>query len=198
VRAGAAFGPLRATATAGTASPHRPEQRHPPAKKVLHLPTVIHFPPALPGDATTADALAAPELQIGDDSIVDSALDVLNRAHVDYLLVRGVDGRCVGLVTRAQLAPYRAQSWYTERIRLRDIVHDRGPYPGTAASLAAAISAMHARSLPALPVLDEDGSAVGVLTLSALRSRPADPDEPHATGLGAARGAHPAAAHRGR
>lgn len=141
---------------------------------MLHLTTAIDFPAALPGDAATADALAPPDLQIGDDTIVDSALDVLNGAHVDYLLVRADDGRCAGLVTRAQLAPYRARSWYTERIRLRDIVHDRGPYPGPGASLAAAISAMHARSLPALPVLDEDGSAVGVLTLATLR-RSTDP-----------------------
>lgn len=135
---------------------------------MLQLTTAPHFPPALPGDAAAADVLAPPGLQIGDDAIVDTVVDILNSAHVDHLLVRADDGRCAGVVTRAQLAPYRARSWYTERIRVRDIVHDRGPYPGPRASLAAAAGAMRARSLPALPVLDEDGCAVGVLILSAL------------------------------
>ncbi|MFJ6213485.1 CBS domain-containing protein [Streptomyces sp. NPDC092296] len=132
-------------------------------------------PPALSGDATATEAATPAGLQISDDVIVDTALDILNSAHVDYLLVRGDDGRCAGVLTRAQLAPYRTRSWYTERIRVRDIVHDRGPYPGPRTPLAAAVGAMHTRSLPAVPVLDEDGCVLGVLTLAVLRTAPAAP-----------------------
>lgn len=113
---------------------------------------------------TVGDAMERAGQQIADDVIVDQALEILRAAEVDHLLVRGDDGRCAGLVTRAQLAPYLPRSWYTERTPLRDIVHDRGPFAWPEMTLLTAAVAMKARALGAWPVVDDDGYALGVLS----------------------------------
>lgn len=113
-------------------------------------------------------------LQIGDDVIVDTAIDILHSSGTDHLLVRGDDGRCEGLVTRLHLAPFRSRSWYTERTPVRDIVHDRAPFttPGTPAAEAAAD--LHTRGLDVCPVVDHEGYAVGLISLRRLRSSSTD------------------------
>ncbi|MFI2347539.1 CBS domain-containing protein [Streptomyces sp. NPDC019443] len=115
---------------------------------------------------TAADAMTSPGPQVGDDMIVDVALSVLIGAGVGHLIVRGEDDRCAGLVSRAQLTAYRSGSWYAEDTRLRDIVHDRGPFTLSETSLHEADYAMRARKLGASPVVDEDGYILGVLTLT--------------------------------
>ncbi|MEU9984322.1 hypothetical protein [Streptomyces sp. NPDC050856] len=109
--------------------------------------------------------------QIGDDMVVDLALSVLTAAGVPHLLVRDADGRCAGLVTQAQLmTAHRARpsgdSWYTDLTRLRDIVHDRGPFLSPVTSLRDAEPAMRGRAQWASPVVDDEGYALGVLVLS--------------------------------
>jgi hypothetical protein len=78
--------------------------------------------------ATVGDLMQHPELQISDDAMADTAMDVLLSSGVDHLLVRDEDGRCAGLLTRLHLAPFQARSWYTERTPVRDILHDRAPF----------------------------------------------------------------------
>ncbi|MGW1490375.1 CBS domain-containing protein [Streptomyces sp. NBC_00191] len=114
---------------------------------------------------TASDAMTAPGPQVGDDMIVDVALSVLIGAGVGHLIIRGEDDRCAGLVSRAQLTAYRGGSWYTEDTRLRDIVHDRGPFTLSETSLPEAEYAMRARSLGSSPVVDEEGYILGVLAL---------------------------------
>lgn len=114
---------------------------------------------------TARDAMDAPGPQVDDHMTVDVALSVLIGARVPHLLLRDEDGRCTGLVTRAQLAAHRGGSWYTERTRLRDIPLDRGPFTSAVAVLGQAVSAMRARTLDASPVTDEHGYALGVLAL---------------------------------
>lgn len=115
---------------------------------------------------TAGDAMTSPGPQVGDDMTVDLALSVLIGARVGHLLVRAEDDRCAGLVTRAQLTAYRSGSWYAEDTRLRDIVHDRGPFTSSVTSLHDAERAMRDRELEASPVVDEDGYILGVLTLT--------------------------------
>ncbi|MCX4824556.1 CBS domain-containing protein [Streptomyces sp. NBC_01142] len=110
--------------------------------------------------------MGSPGPQVGDDMIVDLALSVLIGAGVGHLLVRDEDGRCAGLVTRAQLTAYRRGSWYSERTRLRDIVHDRGPFTSSVTSVHEAERVMRSRKLAASPVIDEDGYTLGVLALA--------------------------------
>ncbi|TQK42781.1 CBS domain protein [Streptomyces sp. SLBN-118] len=114
---------------------------------------------------TAADAMTSPGPQVGDDMIVDDALSVLIGAGVGHLIVRGEDDRCAGLVSRTQLTAYRGGSWYTEDTRLRDIVHDRGPFTLSETSLPEAENAMRARALGTSPVVDEEGYILGVLAL---------------------------------
>ncbi|MEU4499610.1 CBS domain-containing protein [Streptomyces sp. NBC_00210] len=115
---------------------------------------------------TAADVMTSHGPQVGDDMIVDVALSVLIGAGVGHVIVRGDDDRCAGLVSRAQLTAYRSGSWYSEDTRLRDIVHDRGPFTLPETSLPEAEYAMRARDLGASPVVDEDGYILGVLALT--------------------------------
>ncbi|MFD9267046.1 CBS domain-containing protein [Streptomyces goshikiensis] len=115
---------------------------------------------------TVDDAMETAGPQIGDDMTVEVALAVMAGARADHLLVCDEDGLCTGLVTRAQLTTVRDSAAYTDRIRLRDVLGDRGPFTSPTTAMAEADYAMRYRRLTALPVVDEQGSALGVLALS--------------------------------
>ncbi len=114
---------------------------------------------------TVGDRMTGPELQISDDIMVDSAMDILQSSGADHLLVRDDDGRCAGLLTRLHLAPFQARSWYTERTPVRDIVLDRAPFATTDMPATTAATTMRARGLAVWPVVDPDGHAIGLLSL---------------------------------
>ncbi|MFJ6777393.1 CBS domain-containing protein [Kitasatospora sp. NPDC091257] len=121
--------------------------------------------PARPGHGlTVADAMEPCDYQIADDSTVDQADDILRGAHLDYLLVRGHDGRCEGLVTRTGLHPFLTRSWYTERTAVSATAHQRGPFAWPTMGLTLASIAMRIKHLAVWPVVDEDGYILGVLT----------------------------------
>jgi CBS domain-containing protein len=113
---------------------------------------------------TASDAMAFPGPQVGDDTTLDVALSVLVGAGVDHLLIRDADGVCSGLVTRAELTAHRVGSWFLEETKLRDILHDRGPFTTADTALGTAGTAMRDRMLEASPVVDPRGFALGVLT----------------------------------
>ncbi|MGW7445259.1 CBS domain-containing protein [Kitasatospora sp. NPDC054795] len=113
--------------------------------------------------ATVGDLMKRPELQISDDVMVDTAMDILRSSGADHVLVRDDDGRCAGLLTRLHLAPFQARSWYTERTAVRDIVLDRAPFATADMPATTAAAAMRARRLDAWPVVDHDGYAIGLL-----------------------------------
>ncbi|WP_406438429.1 hypothetical protein [Streptomyces sp. NBC_00631] len=115
---------------------------------------------------TARDAMHAPGPQVDDHMAVDVALSVLIGARVPHLLLQDEDGRCTGLVTRAQLAAHRGGSWYIDRTRLRDIPLDRGPFTPSMTRLGDAQAAMRGRTLDVSPVIDEHGYALGVLALT--------------------------------
>ncbi|MER8185851.1 CBS domain-containing protein [Kitasatospora sp. NPDC094015] len=115
--------------------------------------------------ATVGDLMKHPELQIGDDVMVDTAMDIMQSSGADHLLVRDEDGRCAGLLTRLHLAPFQARSWYTERTPVRDVVLDRGPFATVGMPIAAAAAAMRSRGLDVWPVVDRDGHVIGLLDL---------------------------------
>ncbi|MFE5977890.1 CBS domain-containing protein [Streptomyces sp. NPDC055893] len=83
---------------------------------------------ATPVDRKVADPTEAAAPRVGDDMTVEVALSVVISARSEHLLVCDDDGLCTRLVTRAQLAAVRDSSAYTDRIRLRDIPGDRGPF----------------------------------------------------------------------
>ncbi|MFE7188105.1 CBS domain-containing protein [Kitasatospora sp. NPDC057541] len=113
---------------------------------------------------TVADAMEPCDYRIADDSIVDQADDILRGAHLDYLLVRGHDGRCEGLVTRTGLHPFLARSWSTDRTAISATSHQRGPFAWPTMGLALAALAMRIKHSAVRPVVDEDGYILGVLT----------------------------------
>ncbi|WP_202918407.1 CBS domain-containing protein [Streptomyces cavernae] len=115
---------------------------------------------------TARDAMHAPGPQVDDHMSVDVARSVLIGARVPHLLLQDEDGRCTGLVTRAQLAAHRGGSWYSDRTRLRDIPLDRGPFTSSGVELSEAEAAMRVRALDVSPVIDEHGYALGILALT--------------------------------
>ncbi|MER6459852.1 hypothetical protein ABT278_05190 [Streptomyces sp. NPDC001228] len=110
--------------------------------------------------------LHAPGPQVDDHMAVDVALSVLIGARVPHLLLQDEDGRCTGLVTRAQLAAHHGGLWFSEQTRLRDISLDRGPFTVSTAALGEAEAAMRTRTLSVSPVVDEHGYALGVLAIT--------------------------------
>ncbi len=119
---------------------------------------------------TAADAMILPELQVGDHTAVDRALDVIIGAHVDILLVRTDDGLCAGVVTLAQLEHYRSPAWFSQDVRIRDIAYIQGPFARPDLPAAAAAAEMRAREIEVWPVVDEEGSALGVVTREGLEA----------------------------
>ncbi|MGW6985781.1 CBS domain-containing protein [Streptomyces sp. NPDC054932] len=115
---------------------------------------------------TVDDAMEAAGPQVCDDMTVEVALAVMAGARAGHLLVCDEDGLCTGLVTQAQLTAIRDSAAYTDRVRLRDLLGDRGPVASPATTMAEAEHAMRYRRLDALPVVDEQGSALGVLALA--------------------------------
>jgi len=104
--------------------------------------------------------------QVCDDMSVEVALAVMAAARTGRLVVCDLDGQCTGLVTRTELAAIRDSSDYTDRVRLRDILGDHGSFTSPVTTMAEAEHAMRTRRLGVLPVVDEQGSALGILALS--------------------------------
>ncbi|MFZ3474271.1 CBS domain-containing protein [Streptomyces sp. 4.24] len=115
---------------------------------------------------TVDEAMEAAGPQVCDDMTVEVALAVMAGSRADHLLVCDADGLCTGLVTQAQLTAVREGAAYTDRLRVRDLLGDRGPFTSPMTAMADAEHAMHYRRLTALPVVDEHGSALGVLALA--------------------------------
>ncbi|MET9963077.1 hypothetical protein ABZ128_29100 [Streptomyces sp. NPDC006326] len=111
------------------------------------------------------DAPEAADPQVCDDMTVEVALAVMASARTGHLLVCDEGGR-TGLVTQARLAAFRAGDTYTDRVRLRDVLGDREPFPFTSPLTATAETEqeMHHHRVDAEPVVAERGA--GVLALA--------------------------------
>lgn len=119
-----------------------------------------------PVHRTVGDAMEAAGPQVCDDMTVEVALAVMAGARAGHLLVCDEDGLCTGLVTQAQLAAIRDSAAYTDQVRLRDLLGDRGPVTSPVTTMAEAEHAMRYRRVNALPVVNDQGSALGVLALA--------------------------------
>ncbi|MDX3057686.1 CBS domain-containing protein [Streptomyces sp. NE06-03E] len=115
---------------------------------------------------TVADAMDTAGPQVCDDMTVEVALSVMVSARTGHLLVCDDSGLCIGLVTHARLAAVREGSAYSDRVRLRDILGDLGPFTSPVTTMAEAGHMMRYNQVDALPVVDEHGSALGVLALA--------------------------------
>jgi CBS domain-containing protein len=121
---------------------------------------------AAPVPRTAADAMQTAGPQVCDDMTVEVALSVMASARTAHLLVCDSDGVCTGLLTQAQLTAARDSSVYTDRVRLRDVLIDPGPFASPVTTITEAEHTMRYRRLDALPVVDERGNALGVLALA--------------------------------
>jgi CBS domain-containing protein len=117
-----------------------------------------------PARRTAVTVMDAPGPQVSDDMSVEVALSVMAAARTGRLVVCDQDDQCTGLVTRTELAAVRDSPGYTDRVRLRDILGDRGFF--TRPATTAAEYAVRSRRLGALPVVDRQGSAPVVVALS--------------------------------
>ncbi|MFF5900666.1 CBS domain-containing protein [Streptomyces argenteolus] len=116
--------------------------------------------------STVADVMDTAGPQVCDDMTVEVALSVMAAARTGHLLVCDDSGLCIGLVARAQLTAARDGSSYSDRVQLRDILGEGGPFASPVTSMAEAGHVMRFSRLDALPVVDEHGSALGVLALA--------------------------------
>ncbi|WP_051711674.1 CBS domain-containing protein [Streptomyces sp. NRRL S-350] len=104
------------------------------------------------------------DYQIAEDSTVEQADDVLRGAHIDYLPVRGHDGRCEGLVTHTSLRPFLPLTDSAERTAVGATAHRQGPFAWPSLSLALAARVMRIRHWAVWLVTDDDDYLLGVLT----------------------------------
>ncbi|GHD01400.1 hypothetical protein GCM10010313_13880 [Streptomyces violarus] len=119
-----------------------------------------------PVHRTAVEVMDAAGPHVCDDMSVEVALAVMAAARTVRLVVCDQDGQSTGLVTRTELAAVRDSSDYTDRVRLRDILGDHGSFASPVTTMAEAEHAMRTRRLGVLPVVDEQGSALGILALS--------------------------------
>ena len=121
---------------------------------------------ARPLHGTVVDVMDAAGPQVWYDMTVEVALSVMAAARAEHLVVCDEDARCVGLVTQARLTTVRDSSRYTDRLRLGDITDDSEPFVSPSATREEAEDAVPFGRLGLVPVVDEHGSALGVLALS--------------------------------
>ncbi|MFC8878321.1 CBS domain-containing protein [Streptomyces ardesiacus] len=121
---------------------------------------------ARPSHGTVADVMAAAGPQVWYDMTVEVALSVMAAARAEHLVVCDEDARCVDLVTRARLTAVRDSSRYTDRLRLGDITDDSKPFVSPSATREEAEEAVPLGRFGPVPVVDDHGSALGVLALS--------------------------------
>ncbi|MEK9519607.1 CBS domain-containing protein [Streptomyces sp. NPDC087908] len=115
---------------------------------------------------TVDDVMEVAGPRVCDDMTVEVALAVMTSARTGHLLVSDVDGLCTGLVTWDQLTAVRDSAAYTDEIRLRAVPGGRGLFTSPLTTTAEAEHAMRHRRLDVLPVIDEQGGALGVLALA--------------------------------
>ncbi|MFG2591401.1 CBS domain-containing protein [Streptomyces sp. NPDC048438] len=115
---------------------------------------------------TVADVMETAGPQVCDDMTVEVALAVMTSARTGHLLVCDDSGLCVGLVAQAQLTAAQGSYASSDMVQLRDIVGHRGPVTSPVTTMAEAARMMRNSHVNALPVVDEHGSALGVLTLA--------------------------------
>ncbi|EGG44555.1 CBS domain-containing protein [Streptomyces griseoaurantiacus] len=119
-----------------------------------------------PAHRTAVEVMDAAGPQVCDDMSVEVALAAMAAARTARLVVCDQDGQCTGLVTHAELAAVRDSSDCTDRVRLRDILGDHGSFASPVTTMVEAEHATRTRRLGVLPVVDEQGSALGILALS--------------------------------
>ncbi|WP_405753625.1 MULTISPECIES: hypothetical protein [unclassified Streptomyces] len=116
---------------------------------------------------TVADATDTAGSQAGDDMTIEVSLPVMVSARAGHLLVCDHDDLCAQQATQAQLAAVRDSSADTDRAQLRDMLGHRGPFTSPVTTIAEeARQAVRGRRPAALPVVDGQGSAPGVLALA--------------------------------
>lgn len=119
-----------------------------------------------PVQRTVVEVMDAAGPQVCDDMSIEVALAVMAAARTGRLVVCDQDDQGTGLVTQTELAAVRDSSAYTDRVRLRDILGGHGSLTSPVTAMAEAEHAICTRRLGALPVVDEQGKALGVLALS--------------------------------
>ncbi|MEO3850082.1 CBS domain-containing protein [Streptomyces sp. B8F3] len=121
---------------------------------------------AAPAHRKPTEVMDAAGPRVCDDMSVEVALSVMTAACADRRVGCDHDDQGTGLVTRTELAAVRDSPAYPDSVRSRDILSDHAPFTSPAATMAEAGHAMCPRRLGALPVVDDQGKALGVLALS--------------------------------
>ncbi|GGU69535.1 CBS domain-containing protein [Streptomyces daghestanicus] len=121
---------------------------------------------ARPWHGTVVNIMDAAGPQVWYGMTVEVALSVMAAARVEHLVVCDEDARCVGLVTQARLTAARDSSGYTDRLRLGDITDGSELFVSPLVTREEAEEAVPFGRLGLVPVVDDHGSALDILTLS--------------------------------
>jgi CBS-domain-containing membrane protein len=117
-------------------------------------------------DVTAADVMTSPVVTVQDSGTIWDAWSVLINCHVHHAVV--VSGeRCIGIVDDRVLV----QAWQRGPSALRStpirtLLHDRTSCVLPASPLAHVASLMNTERLEAVPVVDDGGRLLGLITIS--------------------------------
>ncbi|NJE11169.1 IMP dehydrogenase [Thermococcus sp. MAR1] len=103
-------------------------------------------------------------ITIGPDETLDYALFLMERNDIDGLPVVGEDGRIIGIVTKKDIAA-------KEGSFVREVMTGEVITVGEDVSVEEALDTMVAKGIARLPVVDEKGRLVGIITMSDLMMR---------------------------
>ncbi|WP_371573488.1 CBS domain-containing protein [Streptomyces sp. NBC_01314] len=115
---------------------------------------------------TAVEVMEAAGPQVCDDMSVEVALAVMTAARTGRLVVCDQDDLYTGLVTQNELTAARDSSAYTDRVRLRDILGEHGSFTSPVTTMAEVEPAKRYLRIGVLPVVDVQGGALGVVTIS--------------------------------
>ncbi|AFL95008.1 inosine 5'-monophosphate dehydrogenase [Thermococcus cleftensis] len=103
-------------------------------------------------------------ISISPDETIDYALFLMEKNGIDGLPVVDGDGRVVGIVTKKDIAAKEGRL-------VREVMTGEVITVGEDVSVEEALDVMVARGIARLPVLDENGRLVGIITMSDLLMR---------------------------
>ncbi|MFI0242293.1 DUF4240 domain-containing protein [Streptomyces sp. NPDC016845] len=146
---------------------HAQNADHPHSR---HLLTLVQMQPRPvgtdPAHRPVTGVMDAAGPQVCDDMSVEVALAVMSAARTQRPIICDQDGQCTGLFTRAQLAAAQDRAAYTDHVRPREILDGHGSFASPTSGAAETRRTMRRLRIAALPVVGEQGGALGVLALS--------------------------------
>ena len=114
---------------------------------------------------TAREVMSAALITVSEDETILLAWELMTRAQIHHLPVVDAQGRCRGLLDdRSLAAEWIVGPLSRQRRRVRELLGSRVVHVAPEDPLSKVAVEMHANARDAVPVVDEDGELVGLIT----------------------------------